>query len=135
MPRTIPEKIKKFLAGKIGWVGTASSDGMPNIAMKGSLQVLDDSHLLFADLFSLKTRKNLEENPKVAVLVADPDTHASYMFKGTAELLTAGSLYDRIAEQIHRSPKKLPDPTYIVRITVDAIYDQSLGPNSGQEIG
>jgi uncharacterized protein len=134
MARTIPDKIKKFFAGKIGWVGTASMDGMPNIAMKGSLQVLDDSHLLFADLFSLKTRKNLEENPRVSVLVEDPDTHAAYQFKGTAELLTAGALYDRIAEQIRRSPKKLPDPTYVVRITVEAIYDQSLGPNSGQEI-
>ena len=135
MARTIPDKIKKFLAGKIGWVGTASRDGTPNIAMKGSMQVLDDSHLLFADLFSLKTRRNLEENPKVAVLVADPETLASYLFKGTAELITAGALFDRITEQIHRSPKKLPDPTYVVRITVEAIFDQSLGPTSGQEIG
>jgi predicted pyridoxine 5'-phosphate oxidase superfamily flavin-nucleotide-binding protein len=130
----IPEKVKKFLCGKIGWVGTASRDGMPNIAIKGSLQVLDDEHLLFADLFSQKTRKNLEENPKVAVMVTDMETHAGFIFKGTAELISEGPLYSRIAEELKRSPKKLPAPKYVVRISVDKIYDQSLGQNSGKEI-
>ncbi len=130
----IPEKVLKFLSGKVGWVGTASAEGMPNIAAKGSLQVLDDEHLLFADLFSLKTRKNLEENPKVAVMVTDTETHAGYLFKGTAELLSEGPLYDRVSGELRRSPKKLPPPKYVVRITVEAIFDQSLGPNSGKQI-
>ena len=34
---------------------------MPNVAVKASLKVVDAEYLLFADLFSLKTRKNLEE--------------------------------------------------------------------------
>lgn len=130
----IPEKVKKFLVGKVGWVGTASRDGMPNIAIKGSLQVLDEEHLLFADLFSKKTRKNLEENPKVAVMVSDADTHAGYILKGKAELISEGPLYTRIAAELSKSPKKLPPPKYVVKIVVDAIYDQSLGPNSGDEV-
>jgi hypothetical protein len=130
----IPERVKKFLSGKVGWVGTASLDGMPNIAVKGSLQILDDEHLLFADLFSQKTRKNLEENPKIAVMVTDTDTHAGYIFKGSAELISEGPLYERVSEELRKSPKKLPSPKYVVKIAVESIFDQSLGQNSGKEV-
>lgn len=130
----IPEKVRQFLAGKAGFVGTASRDGMPNIAIKGSLRVLDDEHLLFADLFSKKTRKNLEENPKVAVMASDAGKSEGYILKGTAELLAEGPLYDRIAEELSKSPKKLPQPRYVVKIKVDAICDQSLGPRAGEPV-
>jgi predicted pyridoxine 5'-phosphate oxidase superfamily flavin-nucleotide-binding protein len=134
MGRKIPDNVIKFLSGKIGWVGTASKEGMPNIALKGSLKLLDDEHLLFADLFSKKTRKNLEENPRVAVMVIDMDTLGGYLFKGKAELFSSGPLYDAVSQELKSSPKHLPVPTYIVRITVESIYDQSLGPNSGNEV-
>jgi uncharacterized protein len=134
LPVTIPEKVRGFLAGKVGWVGTASASGMPNIALKGSLRVLDGEHLLFADLFSKKTRANLEENPKVAVMVTDAETHEGYLFKGTAELLSDGPIYQKVAEELRKSPKKLPDPRYVVRIAVEEVYDQSLGPNAGTRI-
>ncbi len=134
MPVPIPPKVKRFLSGKIGLVGTASADGMPNIALKGSLRILDDEHLLFADLFSRKTRLNLEQNPTVAVMVTDMETHESYVLKGTAELLSEGPLYVQVAGELSRSPKKLPTPRYVVKISVDEVYDQSLGPNSGAKI-
>ncbi len=134
MAVAIPQKVLQFLSGKIGWVGTASADGMPNIAIKGSLRVLDDGHLLFADLFSRKTRQNLEQNPKVAVMVADAETHEGYILKGTAELLAAGELYSRVSQELARSPKKLPAPKYVVKIAIDEVYDQSLGANAGGRI-
>ncbi len=134
MPVAIPPKVKKFLPGKIGLVGTASTDGMPNIALKGSLRILDDEHLLFADLFSRKTRHNLEQNPKVAVMVTDLETHESYILKGRAELLSEGPLYAQVSQELSRSPKKLPVPKYVVKIEIEEVYDQSLGPNSGAKI-
>ena len=42
----IPEKIASFITGKVGWVATASRDGMPNVSIKGSVRVLDDEHLV-----------------------------------------------------------------------------------------
>ena len=59
---SIPKAVQDFLPGKLAWVATASRDGEPNVTPKGSLKLLDDQHVVFADLFSLKTRKNLEEN-------------------------------------------------------------------------
>ncbi len=130
----IPASIQEFMRGKLGWVATASKDGMPNVAIKGSLRVWDDEHLVFADLFSLKTRKNLEENPQVAVMVMDVEARIGYSLKGRAELLSQGPEYDQMAAAIKQLPAHMPPPKYVVKIAVEAIYDQSLGPKAGQQI-
>jgi hypothetical protein len=134
MPVKIPDYVQEFMKGKPGWVATASRDGMPNVAVKGSLQVVDAEHLLFADLFSLKTRKNLEENPKIAVMVADNETRKGYILKGTAELLAHGPLYEQTAAALKQKLPHLPPPKYVVRIAVEAVFDQSLGPDAGKQI-
>lgn len=130
----IPEFLQEFIQGKVGWVATASAGGLPNISLKGSLRVLDDEHLMFADLYSLKTRKNLQENPQVAVMVYDPETRAGYCLKGTTEMISEGPLFERTVEMMKQMPVKLPPPTYVVKITVESIWDQSGGPNGGKQI-
>jgi hypothetical protein len=131
---SIPKHVQEFLPGKMGWVGTATRDGMPNVTPKGTVQLLDDQHIIFADLFSLKTRQNLEQNPKVAVTVIEPNGTNGYQMKGTAELLTSGPLYDQVAAQLKQKSAGLPTPKYVVKITVEAVYDQSIGPEAGKQI-
>jgi len=131
---SIPKHVQEFLPGKMGWVGTATRDGVPNVTPKGTVQLLDDQHIIFADLFSLKTRQNLEQNPKVAVTVIEPNGTNGYQMKGTAELLTSGPLYDQVAAQLKQKSAGLPTPKYVVKITVEAVYDQSVGPNAGKQI-
>src|SRR5271157_3145448 len=92
---TIPKYVQEFLPGKMGWVATATPEGVPNVTPKGTLRVLDDEHVIFADLFSLKTRQNLEQNPKVAVTVVDASSHKGYQIKGTAELVSSGPLFEQ----------------------------------------
>jgi len=130
----IPKYVQDFLPGKMGWVATASKNGEPNVTPKGSVRVLDDQHVVFADLFSLKTRTNLEQNPRVAVTVIDPATAKGYQIKGRAELLTSGPVFAETAKQLAQSPKALPPLHCLVRITVDAVFDQSVGPDAGKQI-
>jgi predicted pyridoxine 5'-phosphate oxidase superfamily flavin-nucleotide-binding protein len=130
----IPQEIQDFLKGKVGWVATAARDGMPNVSIKGSLRVLDDEHLAFADINSLKTRKNLAENQKVAVMVYDSEARKAYMFKGTVEVLSGGPLYDQMAQGLKQHMPNLPAPKYAVKVTVEAIFDQSGGPGGGRQI-
>ncbi len=131
---TIPQNIQDFLKGKLGWVSTASAAGVPNAVPKGSVRVLDDSHIMFADLFSLKTRANLKENPHVAVTVIDMETYTGYQLKGTAELVDSGPIFERMKEELKKAPRPLPPPVYVVVIAVNEIFDQSLGPNAGKRI-
>ena len=134
MPVKIPTELQEFLKGKQDWVATAARDGTPNVSIKGSLRLLDDEHLVFADIFSLKTRKNLQENPRVAIMVYEDISKRGYMFKGAAELLSSGPLYDQTAENMKKVMPQLPAPTYVVKVTVESIYDQSAGPNGGKQI-
>ena len=130
----IPREIQEFVKGKVGWVATAARDGTPNVSIKGSLRVLDDEHLLFADINSLKTRKNLTENPKVAVMVYDSDSRKAFLFKGTVELASMGPLYEGMAQGMKQRMPDLPAPKYVVKVNVEAIFDQSGGPGGGTRI-
>ena len=130
----IPKEVQEFLQDKMAWVATATPDGVPNVTPKGSVRVLDDEHLVFADLFSRKTRENLLKNPKVAVTVVDEKKYKGYQIKGTVELLSSGPLFEQVAEMLKKAPQKLPPATYVVKITVDSVYNQSVGPDAGKQI-
>ena len=130
----IPKEVQEFLKGKMAWVATAASDGMPNTTPKGSVKIFDNEHFVFADLFSKKTRENLRANPKVAVTVVDMTTYKGYQIKGSAKILESGLLFEQVAEEIKKAPMKLPPLHYVVQITVEAVYDQSVGPEAGKQI-
>jgi len=134
MPVKIPSELQEFLKGKIGWVATSAKDGTPNVSIKGSLRLLDDEHLLFSDLFSLKTRKNLQENPKVAIMVYEESSRRGYIFKGPAEVMNSGPLFDKAVDGQKKAMPQLPPPKFVVKVTVESIYDQSVGPKGGMQI-
>ena len=131
---SIPKHVQDFLPGKLAWVATAARDGEPNVTPKGTLKLMDEQHVFFADLFSLKTRKNLLENNKVAVTVVDAATAKGYQLKGTAEVLTSGPLFEETSKQLKESPKGLPPLQHVVKITVESVFAQSAGPEAGKQI-
>ncbi|MDR1164495.1 MAG: pyridoxamine 5'-phosphate oxidase family protein [Deltaproteobacteria bacterium] len=128
----ISKEIQEFVAGKLAWVGSADKNGVPNLAPKGTLKVLDDQTLVFADLFSLKTRAALEQNPQVAVAVIDKMT--GYQFKGKVELLVSGPVYEAVSKGVKEAMPDLPGPKYAVKIAVDSIYSLSPGPEAGKKL-
>ena len=81
MSAVIPKDLQEFVNGKLGWVATANPDGVPNVTPKGTIQVLDENTLIFADLFSQKTRENLMHNANVAVTLADTEKVIGYQSK------------------------------------------------------
>jgi uncharacterized protein len=131
---SIPKYVQEFFPGKMGWVATATRDGVPNVTPKGTVKVLDDQHVIFADFFSLKTRQNLEQNAKVAVTVIDMATHTGYQIKGTAEMISTGPFFDQVAADLKKASAALPPPKYVVKITVEAVFDQSAGADAGKQI-
>ena len=83
---------------KLAFVATVCPDGTPNLSPKGTIAVWDETHLVFADIRSPGTVANLRENSAVEINVVDPFARKGYRFKGTAELVTAGELFDRVLE-------------------------------------
>ncbi|MGA2591101.1 MAG: pyridoxamine 5'-phosphate oxidase family protein [Bryobacteraceae bacterium] len=93
----LTEDMRRVIAEqKLAFVATVCADGTPNLSPKGTIAVWDESHLVFADIRSPGTVANLRANPAVEINVIDPFARKGYRFKGTAELVTAGDLFDRI---------------------------------------
>jgi len=69
---------------RLGFVATVCPDGTPNVSPKGTLCVLDDEHLIFADIRSPGTVANLRANQNIEINVVDPFRRKGYRFKGRA---------------------------------------------------
>ena len=80
---------------RLGFVATVCPDGTPNLSPKGTTAVWDDDHLVFANIRSAGTLANLRQNPNVEVNVVDPFVRKGYRFKGVADILESGALYDK----------------------------------------
>ena len=93
----ITEEIKIFVNfQKLGYVATVSSDNTPNLSPKGTIMILNESHLAFADIQSPKTVENIRHNPSIEINVVDPFSRRGYRFKGIAEIITSGDKFDEI---------------------------------------
>ena len=113
----LTEEVKKTI-GTVhpALVATASKTGKPNVSAKGSLRVLDDEHVMFADINSPRTIANIRENPQVAIICLDAATRKGCRIWGTGEILNSGELFDQTAAQMAARNMKLKN---IVKVTVE----------------
>ena len=81
---------------RMSFMATVCADGTPNLSPKGTSTVWDDDHLVFANLGSPVTIENLNHNSACELNVLDSFVRKGYRFKGTAELLTNGDLFEEI---------------------------------------
>ena len=81
---------------KLGFVATVNDDGTPNLSPKGTMVVLDDSHLMFADIRSPGTMANLASRSAMEINFVDPFCRKGYRFKGKAEVLREGGAFDEM---------------------------------------
>jgi predicted pyridoxine 5'-phosphate oxidase superfamily flavin-nucleotide-binding protein len=76
---------------RLGFYATVCEDGSPNLSPKGSTFLLDDDHLLFADIRSPQTMANIRRGSIVEVNVVDPFVRKGYRFKGPAVVHERGT--------------------------------------------
>ena len=96
---SIPKDIKNFVNfQKLGYVATISNDGTPNLSPKGTIAVIDESTMVFADIRSPQTMQNLQENPSIEINVVDPFQRSGYRFKGDGKIINNGSEFEKILE-------------------------------------
>ena len=111
----ITEEIKNFINfQKLGYVATISADNTPNLSPKGTIIVLDESYLAFADIHSPQTVENLERNPAIEINVVDPFSRRGYRFKGIAELISTGDKFDKIILQYKETGVKSSIRTIVI---------------------
>ncbi len=111
------DEVKKAVAEcSPGLVATANKAGKPNVSAKGSLQVLDDEHLVFCDTRSPHTIANLKENPQVGIICLNPSTRKGCRIWGKAEIISSGDLFDQFSEAYAARNMKV---NHVVKISVE----------------
>jgi predicted pyridoxine 5'-phosphate oxidase superfamily flavin-nucleotide-binding protein len=79
----------KFLA-------TRSVDGVPNVVPVLSLEAADEQTIIFGEMMIWKTRRNLEGDPRVAVMVLTPDLRAWTIRGQFVEFQRSGPHFDHV---------------------------------------
>ena len=80
---------------RLGYIATVCPDGTPNLSPKGTTRVWDDDHLVFADIRSPQSVRNIEHNPSVEVNVVDPLVRKGYRFKGWGVVHRTDEVFER----------------------------------------
>ena len=99
-------------------VATASGTGKPNVSAKGSLRVLDDEHVVFADIASPRTVANIRENPQVAVICLDAAARKGCRIWGKGSILNSGELFDQLSAEY---AEKNMEVNHVVKVAVEAV--------------
>jgi predicted pyridoxine 5'-phosphate oxidase superfamily flavin-nucleotide-binding protein len=129
----LTEEMKKFFNEQrdphMVFIGTSSKAGTPNVVVKGTfIKIVDDETMVYADIYSDKTLKNIAENPQVAMAAVNCKTFKGYQFKGKAEVIKNGPLFDEAQKS------KMPQLKSVTRIKVEEIYLLDYGPNAGKKL-
>lgn len=121
----LTSEMRAMLEQELAMIATASKDATPNVGPKGSVHVIDEETLAYAEGTGEKTLRNLQENPKAAVLVVDREKGDGYQIKGKAELLSTGDFFEEVARK--QEQRKRPRPKYAVKIKIEEIYSVKPG--------
>jgi hypothetical protein len=80
----------KFLA-------TRDADGVPNVVPVLSLEAVDERIIIFGEMMIWKTRRNLEVDPRLSILVLSPDLRAWTVRGRFVGFQRSGPYFDRVA--------------------------------------
>ena len=119
MMAKLSEEAKKIIAEiHPAFVATAGKDGKPNVSPIGSFRVLDDEHVIFAEMASPRTIAYLRENPQVSAIVFDLAARRGCRVWGRAELLDSGELVDALRAEF--APRQM-QVNLVVKMAVEEV--------------
>ncbi|NOZ58070.1 MAG: hypothetical protein GXO66_00605 [Euryarchaeota archaeon] len=111
------------------WVAT-SSDGVPHLAPVCFVRVLEDGRLLIGSVFLVRTERNLEENPRIALGVAfRRGGWDGYLIRGRAQVLREGELLESFRREVLERTGGKRRLRSALLVSVEEVY--SLAPGYG----
>ncbi len=117
----ITQEIQDFVnTTKLGFIATVCPDGTPNLSPKGTTMSWDEEHLVFADIHSPETIKNLLLNPAIEINIVDVFIRKGYRFKGIATVYSEGPVFQEVFDRNKEFLSKYPI-RHIVLVKVDRV--------------
>lgn len=130
----INEEIKQFV-GRVGhaYVATADAKGIPHLAAGRDLSISEPGRLVFESWFCQTSLKNLQENPQVAVAVADPATGNGFQFVGRVEKIVDTAVLNGYVPDLE--PAGLPQVQWRLEIGVESVMAFTADAHSDRPLG
>lgn len=111
--------VKLIERQRLGFVATASSDGMPNLSPKGTFVVLDERTLAFGEIRSPNTIRNIASSPNVEINFVDPLARRGVRIRGAATACARGmSQYANLLPAFSRWPTLMERIRHVVLVEV-----------------
>src|SRR5262249_25781510 len=104
---------------KLCYAATVTPDGKPNLSPKGSMKVWDDDSVVFADIASPVTVRNLRSNPFIEINMVDPFLRRGFRFKGRAEIYQSGPEFDFVAEDLWSREGRQYPVNAVVKVKIE----------------
>lgn len=127
----LTDEMKAMIKAQLPFLATADEKGLPQVGPKGSIQVMDDSHLLYYEHTFRHAYQNLKQTGRAAVAVADRTAQKGFRFEGQAEIHENDALAKQIlpTQIFDRFPRAA-----VVVITVEHIYKLDNDLSAGTQL-
>ncbi|AYK15807.1 MAG: pyridoxamine 5'-phosphate oxidase family protein [Methanosarcina sp.] len=123
MVKLTDEMKQDFAKMKIFPFATASKGGEPNVIPIGMCKLQEDGETIWiTDNYFLKTRKNLDENPRGAIYVWGPEIEGCYQIKGDIEIKTEGEDYEKMYKMVKGIGERFPAKALAV-MKITEVYE------------
>jgi hypothetical protein len=123
----INEEMRRIIEEqRLCFAATTCEDGTANLSPKGTVTVLDDDHLMFADLASPQTVKNLRTNPSIEINVVDTVIRKGFRFKGHGTVVDPGERFDELLERFTSGSRPVQDAKARIRHIVVIEVERAL---------
>ncbi|MCC7564522.1 MAG: pyridoxamine 5'-phosphate oxidase family protein [Methanobacterium sp.] len=129
---TMTDEMMDAIEKDLVFLATASGEGIPNVVPIGFARPIDNESILIADNYMKKTRKNIEENPNVAIVTKDAQKNP-YQIKGTAKIFKSGKIFEEVVEWAQNVMTKL-NPKAAIVVKVTDVYSVKPGPEAGEKV-
>ena len=82
----LTEEQANLFKNNLVYLSTVDADGNPQVGPKGSMTVLDPSHLQYLEKTKGEAYENIKRGSKIALVAADVPSHTAVMVLATAEV-------------------------------------------------
>jgi hypothetical protein len=110
------------------YVATADRAGLPHLASGRGFALTSGGRVLLTEWFCPKTLENLEQNPRVALVVWDPEADTGYQLLGEVERIRDLSILDGYLPQAEER-RRVPQVERELLIRVERVLIFSEAPH------
>ena len=114
-------------------VATADTDGKPNSVPVGLVKIVTHNQIMLVDNLMVKTRKNIEQNPNVAVTCWSSKDEYGYQLKGKARVETTGKFFGSSVKWVKEKGFS-SNPKAIIVVKVEEGYYVGKGKDSSKNL-